>query len=118
MWLFVISSFLSFCIDYAIFNMLYYLTRHVILATIVARIISVIINYLINKKVVFQSTNKSYNFKNYVLLATCILLINCVFIYLLVDIFAVPAYLAKVIIELILYFMSYSVQNYLACKKA
>lgn len=115
--LFLLSSCLAFCIDYAIFSILYFFTSNVILSTIFARMISASANYFVNKYLVFQTSNKNYNFKNYVLLAISILSMNCVLIYLFVTIFNVPAYSAKLIVEVGLYFMSFYVQNYFVCKE-
>lgn len=116
MWLFALSSLFAFCVDYTLFNLAYYFMNQVIIATISARAISASINYLVNKKYVFKSNNKNYNFKNYVILAISILLMNCILIYLLVNIMKIPAYTAKIMVEIILYCISYIIQSDLAHK--
>lgn len=109
---FLISSLASFLIDYGIFNILVYaIGVGVLFSTVLARIVSASFNYCFNKKIVFKKSGKRYNAINYIKLACAILAINCCLIYLLVEVLGLNAYLAKILVEVILYSVSFATQN-------
>lgn len=109
---FILSSFSSFVLDYSLFNALYYLVFHnAVKSTVLARVVSSTYNFLINKYVVFKTDSKKYNIVKYAGLALCILAVNAGLMYLLVDIFHLPAALIKIVVERCRWCFSYLVQN-------
>lgn len=112
---FMLASFGSFLIDYVLFNGLFFVAGiGTVLSTLIARVISASCNYYFNKHLVFRS--EKYNIINYFLLAACILCVNMGMMFVLVDIIHFPAYLAKLIVECLLYIVSFTVQNRWASK--
>ena len=110
--IFLVSSLLAFIIDYGLFNLFYYVIfKSSIISTVIARAISGSANYLINRSVVFKGNNEKYTFWRYWTLALCILAANLLLIRLLVDIAGLPAFLAKIIVEVILYIVNFIIQN-------
>ena len=114
---FLISSIVSFAVDYSLFNILFYMAGlSSVGGTIVARLVSASINFTINKNLVFKTAGRAYTLVRYATLAAGILLANCILIYLLVNIAGVPAYIAKIIVEMLLYILSFTMQNRAAHK--
>ena len=114
---FLISSIVSFAVDYSLFNILFYMAGlSSVGGTIVARLVSASVNFAINKNLVFKTAGRAYTLGRYAALAAGILLANCVLIYLLVNIAGVPAYIAKIIVEMLLYILSFTIQNRAAHK--
>ena len=115
---YLLSSVSSFGIDYVLFNALYYLVfRNSTPSTVIARIISASCNYLINKKLVFKNSGSKYNIKSYAVLAVLVLLANMAFMKLLVEMLHWPAFLAKILVELVLYIVNFFVQQNIASRK-
>ena len=116
---FLASSLTTFGVDYALFNLLYYqmLGRRTIPATVLARLVSATANYEINKHLVFRAGGGAYNAWNYFKLAACLLAANSLLMYLLVDIAGLPAFAVKIFAEILLYAVSFSVQNACAVRK-
>ena len=115
---FLLSSVLSFCIDYLLFNGFYYLIfRKIFPATVLARVISATSNYLINKKLVFKGSGDKYNLGSYAALAVCVLAVNLALMKLLVDFLHWPAFLAKILVETILYIANFFIQQNMASRK-
>ena len=112
---FSLSSLLSFIIDFILYSVFLYMLKSnkyaVQLSNVFARIISASINYSVNKKIVF---NYDENGKNtllyYALLAVAILLLNTCILTMLVY-FGIPKLISKIITEIILFILSYTVQN-------
>ena len=116
---FLITSLLSFVLDYSLFALLYYtVAGSAAAATVGARVVSATFNYLINKHFVFRSTSKSYTALHYLALAVCILLMNSGLMYLLVDRLGLPALVVKIFVEALMYLVSFAVQNNLASRGA
>ena len=115
---FLLASLLYFLLDYALFNGFYYLVFHyAVSATVSARIISGLFNYGMNRRIAFRKHGESYNLWNYVKLALVVLAINMLLMYLLVDVLGLPAFVMKIIVEALLYVLSFSVQQRLAVKR-
>ena len=115
---YLLSSVSSFGIDYVLFNALYYLVfRNSTPSTVIARIISASCNYLINKKLVFKNSGSKYNIKSYAVLAVLVLLANMAFMKLLVEMLHWPAFLAKILVELVLYIVNFFIQQNIASRK-
>lgn len=109
---FISSSVLSFIVDYILYVIGTIIFNSVITANIFARVISSTFNYTVNRSVVFKDKG---NIKNsiikYYLLAICILVVNTSLLYLFVDIVGLNKYLIKILIEIVLFIVSYSVQK-------
>lgn len=118
------SSLIGFLIDYLAFTCLTLIpvpdtwTEWVLACNIIARIISASVNFTINYKFVFRSKKKLWKaILEYVLLALFILGCNTLFLYLLVDKAGMNKYLAKVIVEVVMFTVSWIVQRLLVFRK-
>lgn len=115
---FAAASILSFFIDYAAFNLLVYGgSVSSLIATIAARVVSATCNYNLNKHWVFQNAGEHYTLKRYVLLAGFILLANCTLIFALTEGLAIAPFIAKLMVEVLLYLVSFTVQSQLARRR-
>lgn len=103
------SSFLCFLLDYFLCLSIFTFTKNTIVANIGARIISATTNYKLNKYFVFKSQNKG--FIKYVLLASGILLLNTALLYFFVNIMGINIYISKIVVEIVLFIMSFLIQN-------
>ena len=114
--MFVSSSLLSFLIEYIIFLFLIWLTRgwaqasSIFFSTAVSRVLSSIFNYLYNKRLVFEAANKT-SFLRYVVLAVFIFGVHFGLLYLFTAICGVPKWIAYIIVQLIVYPMSFVLQR-------
>lgn len=122
--LFSCSSFIGFCVDYVCYTLLSFLTGGLSVAlsagisNIGARIISATVNYNINRKVVFKSDEGVMKTAvQYALLAVGILILNTLLLELLVMTIIPNRYVAKVLVEIILFFFSCFVQKKVIFKK-
>ena len=114
---FLIISFLSFLVDYLLFNGLIYLGKiPAVGSTVLARALSSVFNFCLNKKYVFPESNH-YTIIQYYMIALAILAANCLLIFIFVDLMHGSAFLAKLVVECILYLVSYIAQNRVAHKK-
>lgn len=111
-----LSSIISFIVDYSLFA-LFSIFLSITLSNIFARIISASINFTINKKIVFKS-NKSIliSLIEYALLAIFILVCNTLLLNLLVNI-GINKFIAKLIVEISLFIISFLVQKTMIFKK-
>ncbi|MEE3343826.1 MAG: bifunctional glycosyltransferase family 2/GtrA family protein [Bacilli bacterium] len=108
---FSLSSIISFIIDYISYIIFILLLNNITISNIFARIISATCNYTINKKLVFNSKRKITNsLPKYIILAISILAINTIILNCLVTI-NINKYLAKIIVELLLFIFSYFIQK-------
>ena len=114
---FTMSSIISFLIDYSLFIILNIITNKLILSNIISRLISSICNYNFNKKLVFKSNKKLNGLISYFLLVITILSLNTLLLGLFVSIFNFNKYISKIIVELILFIISYLVQKNIIFKK-
>lgn len=109
---FISSSVLSFLVDYILFVIGTIIFKSIITANIVARVISSTFNYSVNRNVVFKDKgNIRKSIIKYYVLAVFILGVNTTVLYLLVDIVGLNKYLIKILIEVVLFIISYSVQK-------
>ncbi|OYO84487.1 hypothetical protein CG709_14880, partial [Lachnotalea glycerini] len=69
-------------------------------------------NYNLNKKCVFKSNNdnRSYGIK-YAVLAIGILCANSLILYVLTNLMFIPAAIAKIVTEILLFFVSFLIQQ-------
>ena len=113
-------SLLCFLVDQGIFNLLNIAVfdnkiakaaKYIFLATVIARVISAALNFTLNKKVVFRQqggTGKAA--LRYVALAVAIMGLSASGVWLLGQI-GMNSTLAKLIVDFLLYFLSYRVQQ-------
>ena len=109
---FGLSSIISFMIDYSIFSLLSILGLNIILGNLIARIVSGTCNYLINKRYVFKSNNSFYkSMISYVSLAILIITLNTILLHFLVDKFLINKFIAKIIVEIVLFIGNFIIQK-------
>ena len=118
------SSLIGFLVDYLAFTLLTFIpvpdtwTEWVLACNIIARVISASVNFTINYKLVFKSKKKLWKaILEYVALALFILGCNTLFLYLLVDQAGMNKYLAKIIVEVTMFTVSWIVQRLLVFRK-
>ena len=117
--MFMGASFISWLIDYALFNVLdYAVLRQMslgddasLIAAALARVVSATFNFVLNRQVVFKDDGgKRSTFARYAILAVSVLITSAVGIRLLVAIH-VPDWLAKIVCDVLLYFVNFNVQS-------
>lgn len=115
------ASIASFVIDQGVFALFFYVilasmqTGHEFLSTVIARLISAPCNFLMNRSFVFKfkSDAKSAAWK-YAVLCIGILLLSAVGLEALMTLLRIPdalASLMKLVVDTVLYFLSYRIQN-------
>ncbi len=109
-------SFISFIIDYILFVIFNIISNNLLFSNILSRLVSSFINYNMNKRVVFKNNNK-YSFIKYYLLALVILLFNSVLLNIFVDNLLLNKYVSKIIVEIILFILSFIVQKFYVFKR-
>ena len=116
---FLLSSLTSFGVDYGVFTLLYLMvSRNVTLCTVAARVISSFVNYLINRKMVFKSQSKGMGtLVRYYILAATLLLINVLLVNFLSKVLMIPALIAKPIVEVCVYLVSFRIQRDVVFKR-
>lgn len=114
------SSLVSFLIDYVMYGILIALTaaaglsHSLIISNIGARLVSSVVNYSINRKFVFNSnSNIPKSALQYFMLAAVILIGNTIVLSTLVNTMGIGSMPAKLITEIIFFFISWTVQKYL-----
>ncbi len=109
---FISSSTLSFLVDYGLYVIIVAFSKSVVLSNVIARVISSTFNYTLNKKMVFKDKNNvSKSIFKYYLLAIFILLVNTSILYLLVSVLGLNKYISKLIVEVVLFMISYRIQK-------
>ena len=113
------SSFIGFLIDYIAFAALMLTTgaaglaHGLIISNIGARVLSSLANYSINRKLVFKSKAKvSTSALQYFLLAGIILIGNTIVLSTFTGTLGMNSMLAKVLTEMLFFFISWTVQKY------
>ncbi len=113
---FSLISFSSFVVDYLLFSGMMLFLAHtpsnVIGANIIARFISAFYNYSMNCRYVFNTKRKLQTAMQYFALAVGILLMNNFILDNLVENVGIPVYAAKLLTEIILFAVSWTVQNF------
>jgi putative flippase GtrA len=116
---FIIASFSSSLLDLILFKIFCDIFKnrkiavYIACATIIARVLSAFYNYLINYKIVFKSQESiSKSSIKYIVLAILQMGFSAIFVSLLVSIFSiVPEVIFKIIVDTILFFVSYHIQR-------
>ena len=115
---FGVSSFLSFLIDYSLFALFSYFINQITICNVFARIISASFNFIINRKYVFKSDKKLYrSIVSYIVLAFGILVLNTLLLNILVYQLSIHKLLAKILVEILLFFISFIIQQRIVFKK-
>ena len=108
---FVLSSLISALVDLLLFSLLHYaIGWGRIAAQIGARVVSATLNYALNSRMVFGKKMTNQSFARYVVLAVVILACSCAGHWALEKLH-MPAILAKIIVDGLLYLVSYRVQR-------
>lgn len=123
--MYILSSFSSFLIDMGIFSLLSVvilknisLETNVLVSTVLARVISSLYNFVVNHKVVFKSRgNMLRNALGYYLLAIVQMCCSAALVYLLADMLKFSTVISKVIVDTLLFCISYQIQQRLIFKK-
>lgn len=110
------SSLIGFLVDYAAFSLLTLINVDwaywLIACNVIARVISASVNFTINYKVVFNSEDTLWKaILRYIFLALFILGCNTLFLWLLVEQAGVNQYLAKILVEVTMFIVSWIVQR-------
>ena len=110
------SSLIGFLVDYTCFTLLTLIPNDwaywVLMCNIIARVISASVNFTINYKVVFRSKEKLWlAILKYVGLALFILGCNTALLWLLVNQAGMNKYLAKIIVEVTMFIVSWLIQR-------
>lgn len=106
------SSFISFLTDYAVYSLLLLLTKNVVLSNVIARVVSGTLNFTLNRLVVFKSRENIFKAAlKYALLAVSLLILNTLVLKLLTDVLGLHPLIAKILTELLLFFVSFTVQR-------
>lgn len=112
---YLLSSVLSYVVDYSLFSILYYwVLGQTVPSQVAARLVSAVFNFTVNKFYVFKGSGKKYNLLSYTVLAAAVLAVSAGALHLLVDICGLPAFAVKLLVDGILYGMNYLVQKKLA----
>lgn len=115
---FSFSSLLSFIVDYLLYSVLFAFSGRIMLSNITARIFSSIFNFMLNKKVVFKNKENIYKTAvKYFLLAAGILAVNTLLLNIIVKYVIKNEYIAKMIVEVVLFFFSWAAQRSFVFKK-
>ncbi len=111
------SSFVGFCVDYALYCLLLGLTGHITVSNVAARVVSASVNYTINRKMVFKSKNSVVKSAlQYAALAAGILACNTLILKGLTAL-GMNGYLAKILVETVMFAVSWLVQRKVIFKK-
>lgn len=116
------SSFIGFLVDYAVFTLLSFVpvtwTYWLEASNVIARIISASVNFTLNYKVVFKSkANVFLAILKYTLLALFILGCGTLLISVLVKQAGMNEYLAKVLVEVTMFIVSWTIQRLFVFRK-
>jgi glycosyltransferase involved in cell wall biosynthesis len=121
---FAIASSLSSIIDLGLFRVLYHLlwvlkiNESIMIATIVARAFSSVFNFFANRKTVFRNEgNLKEQLVEYYMLVVVIMLLSWWFVAFLNDILPVDIVWVKLVIDSLLFILSFSVQKHLIFRK-
>lgn len=105
-------SLASFAVDYSLFCLLSAITDTVALSNILARVVSGAVNYSLNRRLVFQSkAGVARSLLQYAALACSILALNTALLWLLASRLGLNRYLAKILVEAMLFVVSFLVQK-------
>lgn len=107
---YIITSISSFIIDILSFISIYIMSNNILLSTIISRLLSSLWNYNINSTFVFNKKSIRSTIMYYIL-ASIIMLISGLSVSYLHSISKAPVLLLKVIVDLILFIITYNLQK-------
>lgn len=121
---FAISSVLSFLLDIGLFTLAVFLfkkygfteTTAIVAGTVSARILSSIFNYLVNRNVVFKSNSKASGLIKYYILVVLQMCASAGLVALFVKILGFWETPVKIVVDFVLFLLSYQIQNRLIFK--
>lgn len=112
------SSIASFLIDIGLFQLFVTLlkwlsitTGYITLATFAARILSSLFNYTVNRTIVFKNSSNKNSLIKYYILCICQMLISAGVVTGLYQVFQIPEVLIKIVVDTILFCISYQIQQ-------
>lgn len=109
---FAVSALSTSLLDFIAFSIVYFFTKQLFVAMSVARIISICFNFYVNKNMVFKRHKSSISqFAKYSVLALFLFLTSYFGIRLLANVIPASIYVLKVMMESLLFLISYSVQR-------
>lgn len=115
---YIFASLSSFLLDYGLFCLLLFLfgfgfekSLAIWIATIIARICSSLFNYFINKNVVFNSDKGASTLLYYYILVVIQMALSAGLVSLITGLLAVPAQITKLLVDTVLFLLSYQVQK-------
>ena len=116
---FSLSSLASGVLDFALLFIFQNITGSLFLSVVLARLISSIFNYSINKILVFNAKGVSnmQSAPKYFGLVTVNMFLNYSLLYFLTTVLFIPSVISKLLTELTLFVISYTVQNKLIFKR-
>ena len=101
-----------------LYSLIFALTKGTVKANVIARVISSCVNFMLNKKVVFKNKENIYKTAaKYFLLAAVILAVNTVLLKMTVLYLIHNEYIAKIIVECVLFLFSWTAQRSFVFKK-
>jgi len=115
---FAAISLISAVIDFTIFSFMYGMKKNIFLAVSLGRILSATFNFILNHHLTFKSENKPLPAAiKYASLVSCLGLIACCLITLIHDC-GVNIYSSKIIAEIALFILSFSIQRFFIFNKS
>ena len=109
---------MSFIVDYSLFSIFSVFINNLSVCNILARIISGTLNYIMNRNYVFQSKKSiPKSLIEYILLALFVIIVNTILLNIFVDKLFINKFIAKILVEIILFIISYLVQKKIIFKK-
>lgn len=123
---YMLSSLSSFVVDYGLFCGLFALlsrssfteSRSIWLATVIARICSSLFNYTINKKVVFKSNRGPVTLIMYYCLCVVQMVASAALVNLLNMAHFIPVQISKIIVDTLLFLISFRIQKSIIFKQS
>ncbi len=116
--MYMFSSLLSFFIDIGLFSIFMSVLKHIggvsksiLIATVSARILSSLFNYSVNKNIVFKSTDTKNTIIKYYILCVIQMLLSAKLVELIYASCAGGAVIIKIIVDSILFIISYQIQQ-------
>ena len=114
------SSFTAGILDFILLFAFLNLTGNLFFSVVLARVISSVYNYTVNRLFVFKAVNisKKQSVAKYFTLAGIIMILNYFSLLFFINFINMPEVASKIITEIILFLLSYTVQKLFVFKKA
>lgn len=110
---FSLASLTGFLADYIIYAIMLVLTKNLVMSNVTARFVSAVINFRMNQKFVFKSSDSTVKEAvKYMILAAGILAVNTIMLKILAEQLGLNKMLAKIMVELLLFMVSWTVQKF------